>query len=116
MTSIITRVETTSRCGHETRNGRCGIPRASHRGTGHKYEAAFGDELDYVALALCAKPSCGMEAVKLEGLYIAANAPLTEAGWRIIGGEWHCPQCVTKFDRRVAKKRDPRQASFMEES
>lgn len=116
MTSIVTRLETTSRCGHETRKERCGIPRASHRGAGHKYVLSWLRQ-DSQLIVLCSKPSCGVGAFSevYPHRFPEFHGALTSIGWRIIGGEWHCPQCVTKFDKREAKKRDPRQASFMEE-
>jgi len=69
-----------------------------------------------MVLTLCHKPSCGVEAVSTSKPFRigAMRTELGEAGWRIIDGKWHCPQCATKFDKREAKKRDPRQASFMD--
>lgn len=117
MSNIITRVETTSRCGWADRNGKCGKPRASHRGSGHRYEPVWNGNDPGDVMVLCDTPSCGMAGIDVDR--DLANIPdifrlLAEGGWRIIDGMWHCPRCAAKFDKREAKKRDPRQASFMD--
>lgn len=60
--------------------------------------------------------SCGIVAKQVESTSLSIVKNLQLAGWGFSLGEWKCPSCAQKAEKRAAKKAekaDPRQGSFL---
>jgi len=88
----------------------CRAPRGSHQGKRHPFDAGYAP-VDPDILLAC---SCGnVLRAKDQSAHEDPLSAARSSEWRVIGGQWKCSRCAQRFDERVAKKKDGRQATFL---